>query len=338
VNSPFIRPARRPRTRRRWRRALIIIGGLGLLASAPVLARAQGAGQDSVRLAWTAPGDDGSIGTATGYEMRLSTSPITAGNWGSAAVVSGGPSPAVSGTHQTWTVRGLDRANSYYFAIKAVDDAGNWSGISNVLRWDWVVDTAPPSAPGGVSAAKQGSSVHVHWSANSESDLQGYSIFRATSASGPFSQLNGSLMSSVDYVDSAIPGGASAVWYQISATDETGNQSARSAAATVSLASTGGAGGDWAMEPGYPNPSAGSAPVNIAVVIPEAGAAGAVVDITDDAGRRVRRIDLGGLLPGRRLVVWDGKNDAGRIVAPGVYSAWVLAGNTRNSVRLVRVP
>ena len=38
----------------------------------------------SVDLSWTAPGDDGATGTATTYDVRYSTSTITAGNWGSA--------------------------------------------------------------------------------------------------------------------------------------------------------------------------------------------------------------------------------------------------------------
>ncbi len=35
----------------------------------------------SVDLSWTAPGDDGATGTATTYDVRYSTSTITAGNW-----------------------------------------------------------------------------------------------------------------------------------------------------------------------------------------------------------------------------------------------------------------
>ena len=337
MRAPFLTPTRRPRQRRDWRLVLAILGVLALLAMAPLLAHAQGAGADSVRLAWTAPGDDGAVGTATGYEMRMSTSPIDAGNWSSATVVSGGPAPAVSGTHQNWMVRGLDHTVTYYFAIRAVDDAGNWSGLSNVLRWDWVVDTAPPAAPSGVTAARQGSSAHVQWTANTEPDLAGYNVYRALSASGPFSALNGSVLASPDYVDSNLPSGTDQAWYQVSAVDETGNVSARSATVSVSF-STATATGAWSMEPGYPNPSGGSSPVNLAIVIPAAGASGATLDIVDDGGRRIRRLDLSSLAPGRQLVVWDGRNDSGRLVAPGVYSAWVIAGGTHNSVRLVRVP
>ena len=44
----------------------------------------------SMSLRWTAPGDDGGTGTATSYDIRYSTSAITAANWGSAVTVTGG--------------------------------------------------------------------------------------------------------------------------------------------------------------------------------------------------------------------------------------------------------
>ena len=36
----------------------------------------------AVKLTWTAPGDDGTVGTATSYDVRYSTGVINAGNWG----------------------------------------------------------------------------------------------------------------------------------------------------------------------------------------------------------------------------------------------------------------
>jgi hypothetical protein len=216
-----------------------------------------------------------------------------------------------------------------------VDDAGNWSGTSNILRWDWVVDTAPPAAPGGVTAARESGYAHVRWSANSEPDLAGYSVWRATSAGGPYTALTGSLITSTDYIDSSIPAGSGQLWYQVSASDETGNESARSAAATVSFAASVSA---WTLEPVYPNPSGASSPVTIPVVVPSSGAGSGRIEVTDDAGRRVRTLPLSGYAPGRQLVMWDGLNDSGRLVAPGVYRTWIIAGDTRTSVRLVRVP
>ena len=59
-------------------------------------------------LTWTAVGDDGSTGTATTYDLRYSTSPITAANFGSATPVTGEPAPKTAGQAETLTVTGLD--------------------------------------------------------------------------------------------------------------------------------------------------------------------------------------------------------------------------------------
>jgi uncharacterized repeat protein (TIGR01451 family) len=86
----------------------------------------------SVELSWTAPGDDGNTGTATSYDIRYSTVPITEANWASAVQVSGEPQPLIAGSSQSFTVNGLSSETLYYFAIKAADEGGNESGLSNV--------------------------------------------------------------------------------------------------------------------------------------------------------------------------------------------------------------
>jgi len=86
----------------------------------------------SMSLRWTAPGNDGAVGTAASYDIRYSTSPITTSNWTSATQATGEPAPAVAGTQQTFTVSGLTPSRTYYVAIRATDSSGNVGGISNV--------------------------------------------------------------------------------------------------------------------------------------------------------------------------------------------------------------
>jgi len=333
-NAPW---PRRGRGQQRWRGWLALAIGIAVLFFAPMLARAQ-APADTVRLQWTAPGDDGTIGTASVYDLRVSTSPIDLSNWSSASQVTGLPAPLAAGTKQGVTVSGLTRGTTYYFAVRTEDDAGNWSGLSNVFRWDWITDTSPPAAPGGVTATRESGNVHVHWSPNSEPDLQGYTVYRSTTAGGTYSPLNGTLLSTTDYFDANLPAGATALYYKVTATDQSFNESARSATASVSFVSGGPATGDWAIETGYPNPSPVTSPVTFAIVIPAAGGAGGSLVIMDAGGHRVREMPLASQATGRQLVVWDGKNDSGRDVAPGVYRALVMAGGQRSSTRLVRIP
>ncbi len=88
----------------------------------------------SITLAWTAPGDDGSIGTASSYNMRYSASPITSSNFSSATVISNSPQPKAAGGSESLSISGLNFSSTeYYFAIKTTDNMGNVSLISNVI-------------------------------------------------------------------------------------------------------------------------------------------------------------------------------------------------------------
>jgi hypothetical protein len=97
----------------------------------------------SITVRWTAPGDDGTTGTASSYDLRYSTSAITNANWSSATTVTGEPAPSVGGTTQTFVVAGLTGSRTYYVAIKTTDDHGNVSLISNVVNAT-TADTLPP--------------------------------------------------------------------------------------------------------------------------------------------------------------------------------------------------
>lgn len=99
----------------------------------------------TVSLQWTATGDDSLTGTATSTDVRWSTSPITAANWATATQATGEPSPTAPGSTQNFTVRGLSRQVTYYFAARMLDDAGNVSALSNVVQVT-TPDTAPPAA------------------------------------------------------------------------------------------------------------------------------------------------------------------------------------------------
>jgi hypothetical protein len=315
-----------------WRRLAVAAAGVLLLFIAPMIANAQQG--DSVVVSWTAAGDDGNQGAATGYDLRISEAPITAGNFASAVQIVGLPAPAQAGARQSVTVRGLVHGTVYYFAIRSVDDAGNWSALSNVLRWDWILDTSPPGTPQAVGASKDEDRVRVTWNPSSDADVRGYRVYRATSASGPWTQLTTTPVINPEYEDASLPDGAEQLWYQVSAVDAAGNESPRSAAASVTLVV---AATRVTVEAVYPNPSRGDAPVTIPIVVPAGAGGAAVIDVVNAGGVRVRRIEAT-LASGRQEVRWDGKNDAGRVIAPGVYRAWLIVGDTRTSIRLLRAP
>jgi hypothetical protein len=243
------------------------------------------------------------------------------------------PAPLVSGTAQSVTVTGLTRGNTYYFAIRTVDNRGNWSALSNVVQFDWSLDTSPPAAPHGVLALSESDGVPLSWSANAEPDLAGYNVYRRVSG-GALSRLNNALLTDSHYLDTTAPSGGQGAAYEVTAVDVRGNESAHTVITKISILTA----NEWALKPGYPNPSRLSEAVRIPVVIPTTANGAASLQILDSGGRLVRRISIANVSPGSTEVTWDGLNDAGRATAPGLYRGWLVAGDVRTSVRLLRVP
>jgi hypothetical protein len=88
-----------------------------------------------ITLEWTASGDDGDKGTASSYQLKRSGSAIDASNFAAATTVAGVPGPGGAGSAELFTVTGLDSNLTYYFALRAVDEAGNASPVSNNALW-----------------------------------------------------------------------------------------------------------------------------------------------------------------------------------------------------------
>lgn len=97
-----------------------------------------------VTLAWSAPGDDGNKGAAVLYSIRYSTETAVLYEWHFATQVFDEPAPHPAGTVEEFVVTGLSPDSNYYFAIKAQDDAGNWSPLSNIA-------SSVPVAAGGIA-------------------------------------------------------------------------------------------------------------------------------------------------------------------------------------------
>lgn len=103
------------------------------------LTATQGPEIGSVYLSWTAPGDDGTTGTASSYIIKYRTSaPILTQADRDASfdvalppVYQIPPAPLVAGTPQSMTVRNLTPGVAYFWSIRAQDENFNRGGISN---------------------------------------------------------------------------------------------------------------------------------------------------------------------------------------------------------------
>ena len=88
--------------------------------------------ETTVRLRFTASGDDGAAGTASSYDVRRSSSRIASeAAFLAATPVAGLPAPLTAGSAESITVTGLTPDTAYFFAMKVVDDSANASPLSN---------------------------------------------------------------------------------------------------------------------------------------------------------------------------------------------------------------
>lgn len=126
-------------------------------------------------LTWTAPGDDGTAGKATEYDIRYATSVITEANWSSATPMTPCPAPRPAGTSEYMTVGGLDSETTYHFALKTADEVPNWSGLSNVVNATTTkLDTIPPAEVTDLACVSTtASSASLTWTAPGDDGTEG---------------------------------------------------------------------------------------------------------------------------------------------------------------------
>lgn len=155
------------RVRRRVGRAIFACALLvGVLVARG--AGAQTAADSILTVVWTAPGDDGTTGTASAYDLRYRTTPVVGTDtltwWNAATKVSGLPLPHLAGSTDSVLVRGLTPVTTYYFVLRTADEVPNWSGFSNIATMTTSGDLTPP---GGIAdlavTGTTGTSIALRW-------------------------------------------------------------------------------------------------------------------------------------------------------------------------------
>ncbi len=117
-------------------------------------------------------------------------------------------------------------------------------------------DTTPPAAPTALVATGGDGSIDLDWADNTETDLAGYNVYRATASGGPFSLINGGLVSLSAYSDTGLTNGVT-YYYQVTAVDTASNESSPSSQASATPQGGGGGtpGVAWINEFHYDNAS-----------------------------------------------------------------------------------
>ncbi|UCE74045.1 MAG: Ig-like domain-containing protein, partial [Methanomassiliicoccales archaeon] len=133
-----------------------------------------------INLTWTAPVDNGSIGSASGYIVKYSiTGPITDANWDVSATYPQDWIPLSAGSTESYDVTGFSHGTRYWFAIKSYDELDNLGATSNSPNETTVVAT--PSVPQDIHVESTDTYIRLTWKApttSGKSAITNYRIYR----------------------------------------------------------------------------------------------------------------------------------------------------------------
>jgi len=126
---------------------------------------------------------------------------------------------------------------TYSYMVRTVSSAAQSNGSagqieSNESAAAAVVpkDVFPPAPPSSITIASINGTMFLFWPANSEPDLQGYNVYRSESEQAPMAswvKLNPRLITTMTFRDDRVDIGKR-YFYQLTAVDTAGNESARS--------------------------------------------------------------------------------------------------------------
>jgi fibronectin type 3 domain-containing protein len=145
----------------------------------------------------------------SGYDRRFSYPPIE----GSADSV------------DIWVDTDIDEGRRYYYFMRSIDGSGNQSISSDTVTL-FVEDHTPPAPPSGVTATSRDDGISITWDPNSEPDLNGYEIERASDSDHErFGLLNDSLLPGASWFDRVDTLSETTYGYVVYAVDRSFNRS-----------------------------------------------------------------------------------------------------------------
>ncbi|MGB0515152.1 MAG: fibronectin type III domain-containing protein, partial [Wenzhouxiangellaceae bacterium] len=113
-------------------------------------------------------------------------------------------------------------------------------------------DTTPPAVVTDLSASGLDAQVLLDWTAPGDPDLAGFDVYRAQTSGGPYTKINGSLVTLAEFTDTGVTNGTT-YYYVVVALDAAGNASADSNEASATPQAAGTTGDAWINEFHYDN-------------------------------------------------------------------------------------
>jgi hypothetical protein len=104
------------------------------------------------------------------------------------------------------------------------------STVCNVVTVQRVVN----SALGGACVTGSSHSVALSWSASTSSNITGYNVYRSTTSGGPYTVVNGALVTGTTFTDGSVVAGQT-YYYVTTAVDSGSNQSGYSNQAVAAI-------------------------------------------------------------------------------------------------------
>lgn len=312
---------------------------LGWLVLAPS-AGAQTAPQNSVTLEWTAPGDDGLVGQASGYDLRFSTNAISGTDtltwWNNASSATALPSPSPAGSTDQAQVTGLSYDTQYYFIIRARDEAWNWSGFSNVASHFVPACSAPTDTPGNFTVSENSGAVDLSWSGTTDPLAASLHIYRGTGAAGSLVLLTSLSPSQLSYTDGSVSPGAT---YRYAAAWAETCDGPTTATVSITLSGPPSPPPTATEKPAvhaYPNPSSG--PVQFVITVTGSSPQPVLIRLFDSVGHWIADLASGTYTPGQHPISWDRTNRNRDRLSPGYYEALGTVGSEKVRERIVLLP
>lgn len=183
--------------------------------------------EGAVTLSWTAPGDNGTVGTVSSYVLKTSTIGVILSsvfdNTSSATTYPISWTNFVSGGQvESRLVTGLSPGVTIYFALKAKDAAGNlsvWNSSADVQTVNTeafaLTLDLPPAQVTGLVAKSSNTAINLTWSASTSTDVSFYRILRDL-VSGATTEI--ATTTSTFYSDTSLTNGKS-YFYRIKTVD-----------------------------------------------------------------------------------------------------------------------
>lgn len=118
-----------------------------------------------LELSWKATGDDGTVGTATTYDIRYSNVPLNESIWLRATQIDNEPAPLPAGTEQRFQVKKPWHDREIFWGIKAIDESLNISDLSEVAVWSPRDEISPSRIVDLRVTGISGKNITLTWSA-----------------------------------------------------------------------------------------------------------------------------------------------------------------------------